>query len=72
MSRPAISQWTIVVETHQEELSIPAPRFWSVARCKRGPGLSDIETPIVTGDTYLASMTNAIRAFADIIEDKKS
>ena len=72
MSRPVVSRWTIEVETHQEKLSIPAPRFWSVARCKRGPGLPDIETPIVTGDTYIRSMTNAMQAFVDIIRDEKS
>jgi hypothetical protein len=68
--KPVTIKFDLAIDVNQDELS-PERRFWAVARAKRGPGFPDIETPIVTGDTSMAAAANAIRAFADIIEDKK-
>lgn len=67
--RPTSVRFDLTIDVNQDELS-PERRFWAVGRAKRGPGLPDIETPIVTGDSSTAAIANAIRAFASIIEDK--
>jgi hypothetical protein len=69
MSKPATIRFNLEIEVKQDDLSIERS-FYAVARAKRGPGRTDIETVIVTGATTSAAIANAIHAFADIIKDE--